>query len=121
MHHNGFGFPAALLSRHPAMPRQPLRSLLTLPALIALPLAGVPLVMAQTAPEVGGGSPTALPAPPPPLPTSLPAPPTPAAQAAPVTTATAGTPEQPTAAPDVLEGIVVSGDAPPTERPPATG
>lgn len=47
--------------------------------------------------------------------------PTPAAQAAPVTTATAGTPEQPTTAPDVLEGIVVSGDAPPTERPPATG
>ena len=47
--------------------------------------------------------------------------PTPAAQAAPVTTATAGEPEQPTTAPDVLEGIVVSGDAPPTERPPATG
>jgi sec-independent protein translocase protein TatA len=47
--------------------------------------------------------------------------PTPAAQAAPVTTATAGTPEQPTAAADVLEGIVVSGDAPPPERPTATG
>jgi len=43
--------------------------------------------------------------------------PTPAAQAAPVTTATAGEPEQPTAAPDVLEGIVVSGDAPAGERP----
>jgi sec-independent protein translocase protein TatA len=47
--------------------------------------------------------------------------PTPAAQAAPVTTATAGTPEQPTASADVLEGIVVSGDAPPSERPPTTG
>lgn len=47
--------------------------------------------------------------------------PTPAAQAAPVTTATAGAPEQPTAATDVLEGIVVSGNAPPSERPPATG
>lgn len=44
-------------------------------------------------------------------------PPTAAAQAAPMTTATAGEPEQPTAAPDVLEGIVVSGDAPPGERP----
>ena len=43
--------------------------------------------------------------------------PTPAAQAAPMTTATAGEPEQPTAAPDVLDGIVVSGDAPPGERP----
>jgi len=43
--------------------------------------------------------------------------PTQAAQAAPVTTATAGEPEQPTAAPDVLEGIVVSGDSPPGERP----
>lgn len=43
--------------------------------------------------------------------------PTPAAQAAPVTTATAGAPEQPTASADVLEGIVVSGDAPPGERP----
>lgn len=49
------------------------------------------------------------------------APPTHAAQAAPVTTATAGSPEQPTASPDVLEGIVVSGDAPPSERPPAAG
>jgi sec-independent protein translocase protein TatA len=47
--------------------------------------------------------------------------PTPAAKAAPVTTATAGTPEQPTASADVLEGIVVSGDAPPPERPPANG
>jgi sec-independent protein translocase protein TatA len=46
--------------------------------------------------------------------------PTPAAKAAPVTTATAGTPEQPSRAPDVLEGIVVSGDAPPA-RPPAAG
>lgn len=46
--------------------------------------------------------------------------PTPAAQAAPVTTATAGSPEQPSEAGDVLEGIVVSGDAPP-ERPPTTG
>lgn len=43
--------------------------------------------------------------------------PTPAAQAAPVTTATAGEPEMPTAGPDVLDGIVVSGDAPPGERP----
>ena len=51
-------------------------------------------------------------------PAPAPAPqPTAAAQAAPVTTATAGEPEQPTAAPDVLEGIVVSGDAPPGERP----
>lgn len=45
---------------------------------------------------------------------------------APVTTATAGPPEQPTASPDVLEGIVVSGDAPPTAPrsaggPPAAG
>ncbi len=49
-------------------------------------------------------------------------PPTPAAQAAGVTTATAGAPEHPTASADVLEGIVVSGDAPPAERhPPATG
>lgn len=47
--------------------------------------------------------------------------PTPAAQAAPVTTATAGAPEEPSASADVLEGIVVSGDAPPPERPPATG
>lgn len=47
--------------------------------------------------------------------------PTPAAQAAPVTTATAGAPEEPSAAGDVLEGVVVSGDAPPAERPPATG
>lgn len=47
--------------------------------------------------------------------------PTPAAQAAPVTTATAGAPEEPTASSDVLEGVVVSGDAPPAERPPATG
>jgi sec-independent protein translocase protein TatA len=52
----------------------------------------------------------------------VPAPaPTPAAQAAPVTTATAGVPEEPTASADVLEGVVVSGDAPPAERPPATG
>lgn len=42
-----------------------------------------------------------------------------AGQAAPVTTATAGTPEQPTASPDVLDGIVVSGDAPPASPPPA--
>lgn len=47
--------------------------------------------------------------------------PTPAAQAAPITTATAGAPEEPTASSDVLEGVVVSGDAPPAERPPATG
>lgn len=47
--------------------------------------------------------------------------PTPAAQVAPITTATAGAPEEPTAATDVLEGVVVSGDAPPAERPPATG
>jgi Sec-independent protein translocase protein TatA len=47
--------------------------------------------------------------------------PTPAAKAAPVTTATAGAPEGPTASADVLEGIVVSGDAPPPERPLATG
>lgn len=52
----------------------------------------------------------------------VPAPsPTPAAQAAPVTTATAGAPEEPSAEPDVLEGVVVSGDAPPAERPPAAG
>ncbi len=47
--------------------------------------------------------------------------PTPAAQAAPVTTATAGPPEQPSASPHVLEGIVVSGDAPPSGNPPAAG
>lgn len=40
---------------------------------------------------------------------------------APVTTATAGLPEQPTASPDVLEGIVVSGDAPPAEPRRADG
>ncbi|MSO44308.1 MAG: twin-arginine translocase TatA/TatE family subunit [Thermoleophilia bacterium] len=34
----------------------------------------------------------------------------------PVTTATAGPPEHPTASPDVLDGIVVSGDAPLIER-----
>ncbi len=50
-----------------------------------------------------------------------PPPPTPAAQAAPVTTATAGAPEQPSAAPDVLDGIVVSGDAPPGDQPGAQG
>lgn len=49
-----------------------------------------------------------------------------AAQAAPVTTATAGAPEQPTESPDVLEGIVVSGDSPPAGPraaggPPASG
>lgn len=48
-------------------------------------------------------------------------PPTPAARAAPVTTATAGPPEQPSEAPDVLEGIVVSGDSPPPGRRPAPG
>lgn len=88
------------------MPRQPLRSLLTLPALIALPLAGVPLVMAQTAPEAGGGSPTALPAPPPPLPTSLPAPPTPAAQAP------AAPAERPVAAPPAAAVAPVASPAP---------
>jgi len=63
------------------MPRQPLRSLLALPALIAMPLAAVPLVMAQTAPlETGGGSPASQPAPPSPPP-SLPAAPSPAALA----------------------------------------
>lgn len=40
---------------------------------------------------------------------------------APVTTATAGPPEQPTASPDVLEGIVVSGDAPPAQARRADG
>ena len=47
--------------------------------------------------------------------------PTQAAQVAPATTATAGSPEAPTTAADVLEGVVVSGDAPPQERPPAAG
>lgn len=68
------------------MPRQPLRTLLALPALIAMPLAGVPLVMAQTAQEAVGGSAGSLPvAPPPPLPpASSPATPAPAAAVAPV-------------------------------------
>ena len=39
----------------------------------------------------------------------------------PVTTATAGPPEQPTASPDVLEGIVMSGDAPPVQPRRADG
>jgi LysM repeat protein len=44
------------------MPRQPLRTLWALPALIAMPLAAVPLVMAQTAPpETTGGEPAARP------------------------------------------------------------
>jgi len=59
------------------MPRQPLRTLWALPALIAMPLAAVPLVMAQTAPlDPGGGSPAPQPAPPSPLP-SFPAAPSP--------------------------------------------
>ena len=64
MHHNDDGFSAALPPRHRSMPRQPLRTLVALPALFALPLAGVPLVMAQTAPEAAGGSSPSLPAPP---------------------------------------------------------
>ena len=71
------------------MARQPLRTLLVLPALVALPLAGVPLVMAQTAgSEPAGGFAGPLPAgppPPPPLPAvSSPATPAPAAAVAPV-------------------------------------
>ena len=40
-----------------------------------------------------------------------------AAAAEPVTTATAGEPQSPAASDDVLDGIVVSGDAPPTDGP----
>ena len=88
------------------MPRQPLRTLVALPALIALPLAGVPLVMAQTAPEAAGGSPPSLPAPPPPLPTALPAPPIPAAQAP------AAPAERPVAAPPAPAVVPVASPIP---------
>ena len=78
------------------MPRQPLRTLLALPALIAVPLAAVPLVMAQTAPlDPGGGSPASQPAPPSPPP-SLPAAPSSAALAPAPAAAPA---ERPAAAP----------------------
>jgi len=89
------------------MPRQPLRSLLALPALIALPLAGVPLVMAQTAsPDSGGAPPPPSSAPPPSLPSSLPTPPTPAAQAP------AAPAESPVAAPPAAAVGPVASPAP---------
>jgi len=80
------------------MPRQPLRTLLALPALIAMPLAAVPLVMAQTAPlETGGGSPASQPTPPSPPP-SLPVAPSPAALA-PAPAPAVAPAERPAAAP----------------------
>jgi TatA/E family protein of Tat protein translocase len=51
--------------------------------------------------------------------TQPPAPAATAAAAQPVTTATAGRAEPPGSSTDVLEGIVVSGDAPPTAPPAA--
>jgi len=92
-------FPQRILRGTDSMPRQPLRILLALPALVALPLAGVPLVMAQTTPEVGGGSAASQPAPPSPPP-PVPAAPSPAAQvpAAAVAPAEPAAPSSPAAA-----------------------
>jgi murein DD-endopeptidase MepM/ murein hydrolase activator NlpD len=91
------------------MPRQPLRTLLALPAFIAMPLAAVPLVMAQTAPlETGGGPPAsqpAAPSPPPPPPAA----PSPAALAPAPAVAPA---ERPAAAPPAAAVAPVAGPGP---------